>query len=182
MMMDLLALAKTFVPTVVSADFVVNDSCYNDFWVTELATSSPTLISTYHWEFGQGTGFVAGWKDEFASFSTPGPHIISLAVRTENGCWDTISKPVTFPNIPYSQIQLPIICEGDSFVLENIGPSKTLSNVEWIVDGINYGIQDSLILSQATAGTHTALLYSWSLAHGCQDTLDTTLWCTSDLI
>jgi len=164
----------TYVPTVVNADFVVNDSCHSYFSVTQIATSSPTLIDQYHWEFGQGNGFNSGWKNEYGSFSTPGPHIISLAVRTQNGCWDTISKPVLFPDIPYSQIQVPLICEGDSFVLENIGPSKTLSNVEWIVDGINCGIQDSLIFTQATAGTHTAVLYSWSLAHGCQDTLDTT--------
>ncbi len=165
---------KSFIPTVVNADFVVNDSCHNDFWVTELATSSPTLISAYHWEFGQGTGFVSGWKDEYASFSTPGPHIISLAVRTQNGCWDTISKPVTFPNIPYSTLQAPLICEGDSFMLENVGTSQNMGNVEWVVDGINYGIQDSLIFANAVPGSHTVRLYSWSLAHACPDTLDTT--------
>lgn len=160
--------------TSVTADFVVSDSCYNDFIVTETASSYPIGISSYYWEIGQGTGFISGWKDYNGSFTNPGPHIISLAVETENGCWDTISKPVTFPDIPYSQIQVPLICEGDSFVLDNIGPSQTQSYVEWIVDGINFGIQDSLIFTHATSGTHSATLYSWSLAYGCQDTLDTT--------
>jgi hypothetical protein len=78
---------------------------------------SGTGISTYLWNFGDGTTFTAITPPNH-TYSTPGNYLISLTTTSATGCTNSSSQlvSVTLPVVTVTAVS-PTICAGQSTVL-----------------------------------------------------------------
>ena len=109
--------------------------------LTASPNSSTVLPVTYTWSNGQSNSSIL-------TIVNPGTYCVTQT--DANGCVDTACITVTVQDIPiYSAPSPPIICLGDSIVLEidTIG----LSNIVWVPNGINNTI--NRLVDYPTAAT-----------------------------
>jgi PKD repeat protein len=77
---------------------------------TDLSTVSPGSIVYWVWNFGDGTPLVQGSvaatdQNPIHQYAVDGTYQVTLAVRDNNGCWDTIKKDylivssISLPNV-----------------------------------------------------------------------------------
>lgn len=159
-----------YTPTIVSADFQIVDSCYNDFRLESFSTSSPVSIYQHYWDIGNG--FFNGSSYLLGTMTAPGNYTIQLAVQTENGCWDTISRVITLPQITIPAFQPPYVCGSDAYTLTTSNINAN-TEVRWVINGVNYGYVDSLSFQNSSPGVYDVQLIYNDLILSCSDTVQT---------
>lgn len=159
-----------YIATTVQADFQLVDSCYNDFRIESLSSSTPLNIHQYYWDLGNG--FINGNHFVQGSMPAPGNYNVQLAVQSLNGCWDTLSQNIYLPPITIPAFQSPVICGGEPYSLTTSNPTPN-TQVRWIINGVNYGINDSLFFQNSAPGIYDVQLVYTDLLQSCSDTIDT---------
>jgi gliding motility-associated-like protein len=62
---------------------------------TDLSGVSPGSITTWNWNFGDSLGSVSSLQNPVHIYSVNGVYQVTLAVQSNNGCWDTVMVDYT---------------------------------------------------------------------------------------
>jgi gliding motility-associated-like protein len=110
---------------------------------------------TYTWNFGNGAP-VSNEENPIAQYNTGGNYRITLLVNSDQGCFDSISRPVIIPNVGVvSSFDAPdTVCLLQPVQFENTSrPDPDLSVWSW-GDGTRNDTSLSPIHTFTTAGTY----------------------------
>ncbi|MEI6898371.1 MAG: PKD domain-containing protein [Bacteroidota bacterium] len=107
------------------ADFRADTACFGTpTHFTNLSSSSPDSIITYHWDFGDSN--TSTDKNPTYPFNTDGIHTVILTVKSDNFCsHDTIHNVLVLPK-PLAQFSIGgLPCEKDSIVFTDLSTTTT---------------------------------------------------------
>jgi gliding motility-associated-like protein len=142
---------------------------------TDLSNPNGTFISTWHWDFGDGTGS-SGVKNPTYSYAAAGTYSAKLHIVTDVGCIsDTIPKQVTVIDVPVADftVSSPGCIEQPVTFTDTSTSAAGFPIVKWIWD---FGDGSAPVIATTNATqTHiytTPLSYTATLkveiASGCQ--------------
>jgi gliding motility-associated-like protein len=104
----------------------------NSFTFTNTSSISSGIL-TYLWNFGDGGS--ATTLNVSHSYAVAGNYQVKLIVTSNNGCVDSIIKPITVYPQPTGSISIPsstIICQGSSVTLTVSGGNT----YQWLFSGV----------------------------------------------
>lgn len=116
------------------ADFTSSSVCSGiSTQFTDASITSPGLISTWQWDFGDGspTNNTSGPSHIYPS---AGIKTATLIVNNNFGCSDTVTKPVTVYFNPVAGFTYSNVCSGDSMHFNNtttLDSSASVSGYLW---------------------------------------------------
>ncbi|MGN7721809.1 PKD domain-containing protein [Chitinophaga sp. 22620] len=143
-------------------------------FTSNAATPDGQTISSYQWNFGDGTGTSTD-KDPVYTYAGNGTYPVHYAVTTSNGCTSDSTFNVTVaakPELSYSVV--PPVCE-DATGPASVAQASVLNGATGAGIYSGPGITDDGALQAgiAGAGTHTAK-YIFTTTEGCKDSVSTT--------
>jgi PKD repeat protein len=140
------------------ADFSYTSPCINDSVVfTNLTQSQGSTISSYSWDFGDGSA--AGTLQNVKhAYLNAGTYTVRLIVQSTNGCSDTISKSVTILTRPQVAFSPDVMSGCDSLTVHFNNTSTGAVLYNW-----NFGDGGTSTLTNPShtfnsAGSYTVLL------------------------
>jgi gliding motility-associated-like protein len=116
------SLFVTFIPSPV-ANFTNTNACANkplDF--TDLSAPSPS-ISSWGWDFGDGSGTSTASNPSY-SYAASNVYTVTHVITLQNGCRDTVRKPITVYNSPVANFSVSSVCQGYA---SNFSDASTIS-------------------------------------------------------
>jgi PKD repeat protein len=124
-------------------NFLANNPCEGTpVTIFNSSSSVHSSISSYTWNFGDGTG--SNSQNPQHTYSVPGTYDISLIVQTEAGCSDTLVQPVIVHPDPIIMVDSDNICLGDSSILNAYGAiNYTWAPIDWLNISIGNQVQSS---------------------------------------
>ena len=95
---------------------------------------SPATLSTYQWDFGDGTN--SGQTDPQKPYSAHGNYAVSLTATGDNGCSNDTTKEIKIHAFPQVDNVISQTCAGvgTQFSDESFIPNGSVAAVEWSVD------------------------------------------------
>ena len=131
---------------------------------------SSGTITNYYWIFGDGGS--SNLQNPDHKYLAPGIYNASLVITTDNGCIDTIAKPVEVYPMPVAVISSRNSCIDAAVQFTDSSTNSTcgISNWQWnFGDATTSAIQNPSHL-YSTPGTYAVTLIV-SSGFGCEDTL-----------
>ncbi len=137
------------------------------------AVGGGAVITGYDWDFDGDGNTDATTANPNYSFPTSGNHNVTLTVTTNGGCSNTITLPVTIPELPVASFTMQNVCDGvvgnfnDASV---VGGGAAITNWDWDMDNdgnVDYTTQN-VAHTYPTNNTYTVQLTVTSDA-GCVD-------------
>lgn len=111
------------------AGFTTADNCDNEMTIFTDASSSPTVISNYSWEFDeQGTG---GGSTAAFHFDEAGDYQVSLTITDEIGCKNASQQTVTINPSPVSIFSVDREIGPAPLTIEFTNESTEAENYMW---------------------------------------------------
>lgn len=163
------------------ARFGIDDSLFCDFGTVNFTDSSTynDPITRYSWTFGDGGTSLQ--QHPAHNYTTPGNYTVQLALQTQLGCRDTLTKPVLV-----KVVQSPLTnIGGDSVVCINnsllhsglfIQPDTSTVNWYWTFPNGNMSVlQNPLLQKYTVPGTFTVMCVAIN-SSGCIDTTRKTIY------
>ncbi len=154
-------------------DFKIDDSLFCDNGTVQFtdSTSTPDIITGYSWNFGDGGTSTLQNPSHF--YAAAGLYTVSLTVRTQSGCVNTITKPNLIKVVASPRIAISgdtSYCMPAGIQLQGLWLNADTSTISWRwdIDGRNFNTQNTPVVPQPTADTLLARLYATS-ASGCID-------------
>ncbi|MES2593083.1 MAG: PKD domain-containing protein [Bacteroidota bacterium] len=142
---------------------------------TDSSAISPGSITSWSWNFGDGSPLVAAQSPSHM-YTMPGTFSISLIVTSNNGCTDTLLKNIIIHPNPQAQFNTANTCDGIAVQIldsSSITPIDAIQSWTW-----NFGDNTPLYTNQLISGGHlysAAGSYSIKLLvvsnFGCSDSL-----------
>ncbi len=131
--------------------------------------------ASYAWSFPNGTPTTSTSANPSTSYTTPGPHTVTLNATSANGCPFTVSKSVnTDVTVPASFSASPLsVCVNDPVTFTNTSPNVASTDYIWDLGDDTYQFTSA---NYQTTFTHSYKKPgSYSVVHrtihnGCQDT------------
>lgn len=171
----------TFYITGAKARFGIDNSLFCDRGTANF-TDSTTFndpILNYSWSFGDGG--TSTQQNPAHTYNSPGIYTVQLAVQTQQGCRDTITR-----NALVKVVQRPLIdIGGDSVLCINasllhtglfIQPDTSVVNWQWnFPNGNTSGQQNPGAQIYSVAGTFTVTAIATN-SSGCKDTTTQTIY------
>jgi gliding motility-associated-like protein len=159
----------------IAPNYTISDQtiCLPDTLSFNNLTLSDTTITSWSWDFGDGSPGSASANPTHIYNSAPGTTITTtLTVTNILGCTSTFSKPITVYTPVSSISNVPNICLGQSVTLTASDYTAQGSNLayNWNFGDGNLGTGNNLTHTYATAGTHTVTLTYNEVATGCTGT------------
>ncbi len=157
------------------ADFVADLRCENEQTVfTQTTTTDPESPIEYSWwDFGNGrSGPRESGITKYGPTTGPGTYDVTLAVRTTQGCVDTVVKPVIIHPAPSAFFNVKDVCLNDSSVFNQRVRLEygDVIDYSWnFGDGIGIGNGDTVSYTFREPGVYTASLTAVTDS-GCVDT------------
>jgi gliding motility-associated-like protein len=161
--------------------FGLDDSLFCDFGTVNFSDSTTfnDPVTGYQWTFGDGG--TSTLQNPSHTYNNPGLYTVQLAVQTQLGCRDTLTKPLVI-----KVVQRPLIdIGGDSVVCVNssllhsgvfIIPDTSVVNWQWTFpNGGNYTVQNPPVQTYTTPGTFTITAIATN-STGCKDTTIQTVY------
>lgn len=154
-----------------TAQFSTSLTCEKQkiFFTDNSSIISPSVIQTWKTDFGDASSSTI--KNPNHTYNIAWTYIVKYIVGANNGCSDTVIKPITIYNTPLAKIGLMgPFCVNDSisFIDSSIVNSSSLNAWSWTIDGTqNFTVQDPKSPITNT-GSHSAKLVVTSL-EGCKD-------------
>ncbi|MBL7892795.1 MAG: PKD domain-containing protein [Bacteroidia bacterium] len=154
-----------------TAQFSTSLTCEKQkiFFTDNSSIISPSVIQTWKTDFGDASSSTI--KNPNHTYNIAWTYIVKYIVGANNGCSDTVIKPITIYNTPLAKIGLMgPFCVKDSigFFDSSIVNSSSLNGWSWTIDGTqNFTVQDPKSPITNT-GSHSAKLVVTSL-EGCKD-------------
>ncbi|NVO19670.1 MAG: gliding motility-associated C-terminal domain-containing protein [Bacteroidetes bacterium] len=159
------------------AGFVANRNCLNER-VELKDRSTGDYISSWKWDFGQGTAIQnsINSKNAEAVFKNLGIFPIQLKVENLFGCADSISRSIIIHKLPTALFDNSIPCREAKIILtdRSTAADTTLALYNWWTEGDTPGLLaesgNSVILKVEDTGPH--LVYHEVIDNfGCSDTI-----------
>ncbi len=154
-----------------TANFNFTGVCLND--PTPFLDSSYTQVgnlTSWQWDFGNGN---SSQQNPNHVFDTSGIHFVQLIVTSNNGCFDTIIKPVTVYHLPEADFGSTGICRNEPTFLYDSSTvnGSTITNWWWNLGNGQTSTSQNPSYSYGTSGTYNVQLIVQS-AQGCLDTIN----------
>lgn len=137
---------------------------------TDLSTIASGTISTWNWNFGDGSNSTI--QNPVHIYSWPGTYTVTLIASSGNGCADTMTASVTVNPSPVADFASTAACKGTitDFTDHSSMLNGSITGYAWnFGDGNTSSLQNPSHL-YATDGTFTATLIVTSDL-GCTDTI-----------
>ncbi|MGI8637698.1 MAG: PKD domain-containing protein, partial [Segetibacter sp.] len=141
-------------------------SCNPPVVVSYTNTSTTAGVKSIKWDFGDGS--VSFEQNPSHNFSKAGTYPVILAITSDNGCTDSISKPTVIGSVPSSITAPDNICEGASTKFINASTPAIASNFWDFGDGTN-SIDTTPSKTFAKAGLYLVKLVN--NFGGCKDSV-----------
>jgi len=171
----------TFYITGAKADFGFDSLVFCDIGFVNFSDSTTfnDPIVSYSWDFGDGG--TSALQNPSHQYSSPGLYTVQLAVQTQLGCTDTLTRP----NL-VKVVQRPLIdIAGDSVVCVNssllhagifLQPDTSIVTWQWNFPNGNTSIlQNPSSQTYTTAGTFSITAIATN-STGCRDTTQQTVY------
>ena len=153
----------------VVADFNVTNAClYDSINFIDNTHYSHGSISQWNWNFGDGSSSTASTPSH--QYITPGTYQVTLNIQTQEGCSDTITKPVTVYAVPHAQFSIAStelqVNQSIKFIDESSGANSWL----WqFGDNVGSSTNQSPTYTYLYAGNYNVLQIVRN-EYGCLDT------------
>jgi gliding motility-associated-like protein len=161
------------------ADFEIDSLffCDKGFISISDSTTSNDPAVTYKWDFGDGT--FSSTQSPTHRYDTAGLYTVMLAVRTANGCTDTIVKgPVKVVERPHiAMIADTVVCANEPVTYTGLFQQPDTSVVRWnwvFPNGNTSTSQNPVVQKYPTNGSYTVTAIATN-SSGCSDTASTGL-------
>jgi gliding motility-associated-like protein len=153
------------------ADFNIPDSCglIGQLQNTSII-SPPDIITSYLWDLGNGQ--TSNQPNANYSYVNPGVYNVTLIVNSNQGCLDTITKPITIWSVPNAQFTHTPNCYGLPFTLtdQSVITNSQITGWNWSFgDGQSSNLQNPTHI-YSTNGQYTVRLIVIGQG-GCTDTI-----------
>ncbi len=151
-------------------EFTATNACPDSLVTfTNLSTVASGTITTYSWNFGDGSTSAAA--NPTHAYTAPGTYQVTLVATSNIGCQDSIKHSVTIYNRPFAGFNANNVCDGETVVFTNISSigTGTLSFVWGFGDGSTSTNINPTHLYLA-AGTYNVTLTATS-DNGCSRTI-----------
>lgn len=162
-----------------TADFDFDGTCSD--YPTEFTDQSSANADTYSWDFGDGFGSTD--SDPTYEYPETGDYEVTLIVLNEDGCGDTISKPITIYRTPEAGFISDSVCflELNPFTntseLNDPFDDDEITNYNWTFGDGNTSTQENPNHGYVEEGVYTVTLIT-TTNNGCSDTITSsaTVW------
>lgn len=132
----------------------------------------------YSWDFGDGSA-VSTDSDPNHVYETPGMYVVSLTIRTDEGCIDTLflTREDLINIFPIPDAQFSVSTEETDICHSSIyftNESSGATNYKyWFDEGATFSTQENPGFAYSTSGYHYPYLIAYN-QEGCSDTTATT--------
>ncbi|MBA4242046.1 MAG: hypothetical protein C0448_15085 [Sphingobacteriaceae bacterium] len=158
-----------------NADFNTNNVCANQSALfTDISSTPSGTITSWHWDFGDFlTSTTTNANHNYASAGT---YTVTHVAVNDNGCSDTIKKPIEIYFLPQAQFYHNTACVGNAtqFADSSSTLSGTINNWLW-----NFGDNQTSTLQNPAHPFSSSSTYTVSLivttSFGCKDTIQKTV-------
>lgn len=156
------------------ADFSAPDGCFGTSTsFTNLSNVSSGTITGYLWDFDDN-GATSDVQAPSHTFSTEGPHNVTLTVTSSSGCSHSVTNTINvFPN-PIASFEVQDVCEGATSVFTDQSSitGGTISTWNWDFGDGQSSNQQNTIHPYSTPNTYNVTL-TVTTTDNCSD--DTTI-------
>ncbi|MBN4072217.1 PKD domain-containing protein [Flavobacteriales bacterium AH-315-E23] len=153
------------------ADFTASDTCVG--FPTQFMDITPGTTVDWNWSFGDFTTSTS--TDPQHSYANPGTYNVTLIVTAQNGCMDTVTKPVTVHPRPTIGFDWDDVCNKDTMFFTN---TSTIAAPD-LITGYSWDFGDASTATSVDAdhvyqnnGVYIVTLTATSDA-GCSESWDT---------
>ncbi len=158
-------------------------ACLNDtVYFTDLSSSPNGLISTWHWDFGDGTEITINAPDNpdvSHIYTNDATFAVTLSVTDSDSCENSITKLVEIVPSPIADFTYEETCYNVPVLFTDLSTTNGGSDIyswEWFFGDPNSGIENSSTLQNPShifsePGTYTTTLIVVSTL-GCNDTTE----------
>ncbi|MCD6069322.1 MAG: hypothetical protein K0S33_4148 [Bacteroidetes bacterium] len=121
---------------------------------------------TWQWDFGNSTSSTVA--DPVILYSGPGSYIIQLIAISNNGCVDSLSKPVLIYDSPVSSFTFSNACDGNPIQFTNTSTvnSGTIATTNWNFGDNTNSTLTNPVKQYLSFGTYNVTLQAVS-SNGC---------------
>jgi PKD repeat protein len=153
------------------ADFLTADVCLRDtaFFADSTQLAGDSLVA-WSWDFGNGNNSTVQHPNHL--YLVADTFVVDLIVTTNEGCTDTVSKPIKVLPLPVVNFGMTAICWPDTVAYTDSSTivGDLISAFEWhFGDGVTDTLQNSWH-AYAASGTYDVVLWVYT-ASGCADSL-----------
>ncbi len=160
------------------ADFSFTDVCLNQTMnFIDLSAVSGDTVSSWSWNFGDGSPLNT-IQNANRTYTSAGPHVVSLIATSNNGCKDTVIKNVNIHPLPDANFSTTNVCDGSIVPFNDL---STISSPDMIQSWAwNFGDGSPVYNNQTTShpystkGSYSAQLVVVS-NFGCADSITKTV-------
>lgn len=127
---DMVTITFKDIPT---ADFSAPAECEGDNTsFTDLSTTSAGTINSWQWNFGDaGT---SGVQNPIHTYSGAGTFNATLVAGASNGCYDTITIPITINPVPIANFSPTVACENTPIDFTDLSFISSGTIDTWLYD------------------------------------------------
>jgi gliding motility-associated-like protein len=154
--------------------FNFNNVCNADSAsMTNLSSITSGSIS-YSWNFGNT--FTSTAANPKIKYTSAGAYPIKLVVTTNNGCKDSLTKPISIFDSPITNYNFSNSCDGNPITFTNVSTvnSGVIANNNWSFSDNTNSTLFNPIKQFLTFGTYTVNLETTS-SNGCKSNLTKTV-------
>lgn len=139
-----------------TASFSATNVCYGQN--TTFTNSSIGTISSYSWNFGNGSGSIS--QNPVYQYPLDGSYTVELSVTTNKGCSNTITNLVQVYPLPSVGINQVDVCLGSPMNFQAVASVSggTVSNYDWTFGDGNTSTISNPSNTYAVAGTYDVSL------------------------
>ena len=150
-----------------------------DIWTTcPTAGAYPFGITSYQWNFGDGSPVVTGGVSISHTYTSPGNYTCTVNIVTANGCTATATLPVQVGTPPVAAFTAAptTVCYGQSVIFNNTSTGAT--NYLWYFGNGFTSTAIDPTYTYPLPGIYTDTLIAFN--NGCPDTMIRTNYITVD--
>jgi gliding motility-associated-like protein len=153
------------------ADFNSNNACAKKLATfTDNSTTSSGTITGWSWNFGDlGTSIA---EDATHAYTNPGTYTVTHVVFSNNGCRDTIQRPISIYFLPQAMFYQNTPCVGNATQFVDSSKTQSGSLIAWnweFGDNSTSGIQNPTHAYSSASNYTVSLIVTSSF--GCKDTV-----------
>jgi len=152
--------------------FTVSDACVGTS--LEFTNTSTGQISSYSWDFGDGTTSTV--ESPVYTYSAPGDYLVRLTTNNASGCETSFEQLLTVHSEPIASFSAELACTGLPIQFNDESTVNNANIEAWFWDfgnGIT-SIEENPVAQFETAGEQTVSLTVTS-TFGCQSSINQTI-------
>ena len=156
-----------------TAYFTINNACLGDPHNFNDLSTAPSGSSINYWDWDFGNSASSSQPSTVYTYPDTGTYNVTLIVRSNIGCYDTLTMPATVYKIPVANFTYPKICTDQPITFNDSSTVGASGITAW---NWNFGTSSgNSSVQNPTTSFPDALAYPVTLivssAYGCRDTI-----------